>query len=225
MPPKCIVRPAVNALTGRVRDTVEMQARPVGRDALLVECADTAGVAAAYAALTGRAAELRATDIVPAARTVLLDGLADLQSAAELVAALAPAAGLAPDDGGPPVEIPVTYDGPDLDEVARQWGLSTAEVVRIHSEAEYVVAFCGFAPGFAYCTGLPAGRHVRRRPEPRPRVAAGSVALAGEFTSVYPSDSPGGWQLIGSTTLPVWRPDADPPALLAPGTPVRFVDA
>jgi len=202
-----------------------MRARRVGEHGLLIECTDGAEVAGAHAALAAASAELRATDIVPAARTVLLDGLADVDAAAELVAALAPAtpaAGLVP---GPEVEVPVSYDGPDLDEVARQWDVRTADVARIHRDTTFVVAFCGFAPGFAYCTGLPADLAVRRRPEPRARVAAGAVALAGEFTSVYPSSSPGGWQLIGSTRLPVWRPDADPPALLVPGTTVRFVDA
>jgi KipI family sensor histidine kinase inhibitor len=202
-----------------------MRARRVGRHGLLVECADLAEVTASYAALTARAADLGATDVVPAARTVLLDGLADLVAAEELVAGLMPARGDETVAGGALVEIPVTYDGPDLEEVARQWDSSTAEVARLHRDTEFVVAFCGFAPGFAYCTGIPDGRTVRRRDEPRPRVPAGSVALAGEFTSVYPSSSPGGWQLIGSTRLPVWRPDAEPPALLVPGTRVRFVDA
>ena len=104
-------------------------------------------------------------------------------------------------------------------------GVDAAEVARIHRETEFMVAFCGFAPGFAYCTGLPADLAVRRRSEPRARVPAGAVALAGEFTSVYPSASPGGWQLIGSTTLEVWRDDPTRPALLAPGHRVRFVDA
>jgi len=202
-----------------------MRARRVGEHGLLVECDDLAEVAGAYAALAGRSAELGATEIVPAARTVLLDGLADVDAAAELVAAIAPDAGAIRHVGGPEVEVPVTYDGPDLHEVARQWDVGVAEVARIHRDTTFVVAFCGFAPGFAYCTGLPADLAVRRRPEPRARVAAGAVALAGEFTGVYPSSSPGGWQLIGSTRLPVWRPDADPPALLAPGTIVRFVDA
>ena len=182
-------------------------------------------MAAAYSVLTDRAAQLGATDIVPAARTVLLDGLADPEAAAALVAAIVLPVGPLPAAGARVVEIPVTYDGPDLDEVARQWDVTTAEVVRLHRETDFVVAFCGFAPGFAYCTGLPGDRLVQRRGEPRSRVPAGSVALAGEFTSVYPSDSPGGWQLIGSTPEPVWRPDADPPALLTPGTTVRFVDA
>jgi KipI family sensor histidine kinase inhibitor len=199
-----------------------MQTRRVGERALLVECVDAAGVEAAYAALRPRIDLLGATDIVPAARTVLVDGLADVGRAEQVLEGLTPDERRGPLPDTEVVEIPVTYDGPDLEEVARQWEVGTAEVARIHRDAEYVVAFCGFAPGFAYCTGLPPGLTVRRRAEPRARVPAGSVALAAEFTSVYPSASPGGWQLIGRTTVPVWRPHAAQPALLAPGTRVRF---
>jgi KipI family sensor histidine kinase inhibitor len=201
-----------------------MRTRRVGEHGLLVECADVAEVEAAYAALRDRADRLGATDIVPAARTVLLDGLVDVEAVDQMVSDLAPEP-LAAAGTAATVEIPVTYDGSDLDEVARQWDVDTAEVVRIHRDTEFTVAFCGFAPGFAYCTGLPAELVVRRRAEPRPRVPAGAVALAGEFTSVYPSASPGGWQLIGRTDVPVWRPEAARPALLEPGTRVRFVDA
>ena len=202
-----------------------MQVRRVGERALLVECADLGEVTATYAALRDRQAELAVTDLVPAARSVLLDGVADAESVVAVLQELTPQAGGV--DPGPwrAVEIPVTYDGPDLAEVARQWNVEEAEVVRIHTTTQFVVAFCGFAPGFAYCTGLPDELAVRRRAEPRSRVPAGSVAVAGEFTSVYPSASPGGWQLIGTTAAPVWRPEADPPALLEPGTTVRFRDA
>jgi KipI family sensor histidine kinase inhibitor len=198
-----------------------VQVRRVGERGLLVECADLQEVERTYAAL--RAEErLAASEIVPAARTVLLDGLADVAAARELVTALDPAREVPAVPDGTLVEIPVRYDGPDLAEVARQWGVERDEVVAVHTSIEFVVAFCGFAPGFAYCAGLPEGREVRRRPEPRPRVPAGSVALAGEFTGVYPSASPGGWQLIGTTATPVWQPERDDPALLSPGTRVRF---
>jgi KipI family sensor histidine kinase inhibitor len=202
-----------------------MHALPVGRHALLVECADAREVEASYAALRARAGEIGATDIVPAARTVLLDGLRDRDTAAALVAGLTPAPPAPADAASSVVEVPVRYDGPDLAEVARQWRVAPDDVARMHRDTEFVVAFCGFAPGFAYCTGLPDELGVRRRAEPRARVPAGSIALAGEFTSVYPTASPGGWQLIGSTDLAVWRPDADRPALLEPGTRVRFVGA
>ncbi|HEY1119773.1 MAG TPA: allophanate hydrolase subunit 1 [Acidimicrobiales bacterium] len=201
-----------------------MHLRPVGRSALLVECADAGEVAAAYADLRARAGDLGAVDVVPAARTVLLDGLSDPAGVAARLAGWEPAPGGAAGSGAV-VEVPVRYDGPDLGEVAAQWGVDVAEVVRLHTSTVFRVAFCGFVPGFAYCTGLPAGRTVRRRDEPRTRVPAGSVALAGEFTSVYPSASPGGWQLIGTTDLAVWRADEEHPALLAPGARVVFVDA
>lgn len=208
-----------------LRDTVHMRARRVGQHGLLVECADAADVAATYAELRSHASELGAADIVPAARTVLLDGLRDREAVESLVQGWVVTPAEAAVAEAPLVELPVTYDGPDLDEVARQWKVDPVEVVRRHRETEFVVAFCGFAPGFAYCTGLPEQLAVRRRHEPRAKVPAGSVALADAFTSVYPMSSPGGWQLIGSTTESVWRPGAERPALLEPGTRVRFVDA
>ncbi|HEX4191247.1 MAG TPA: 5-oxoprolinase subunit PxpB [Marmoricola sp.] len=201
-----------------------MEARRVGEHAVLVECVDLAEVVASYALLRARAAQLGAVEVVPAARTVLLDGLTDPVGVVESLSTwvLDQSDAEAPEPGGV-VEIPTRYDGPDLDEVARQWGTSAAEVVRIHQSVEYTVAFCGFAPGFAYCTGLPAGLEVSRRADPRRAVPAGSVALAGEFTSIYPSASPGGWQLIGTTEVELWREDLDEPALLVPGSLVRFV--
>jgi KipI family sensor histidine kinase inhibitor len=123
------------------------------------------------------------------------------------------------------VEVPTTYDGPDLEEVARVWGMSTAEVVATHTGLEHEVAFCGFSPGFAYCAGLPEHLAVPRRHDPRPRVPAGSVAVADRWTGVYPTASPGGWQLLGRTDLVLWDADREPPATLAPGTRVRFVVA
>lgn len=202
-----------------------MRGRRFGERGILVECDGPGQVAATYRLLRARAAELGAVDVVPAARTVLLDGVPDVDRLLEVLGKVevvpeSPAAA-----AGPLVEVPTRYDGEDLDEVARQWDRTTAEVVRIHQGTTFEVLFCGFAPGFAYCTGLPPELAVRRRTDPRPRVPAGSVALAGEFTSVYPGSSPGGWQLIGSTALAVWRPGAAEPALLVPGTRVRFVDA
>jgi KipI family sensor histidine kinase inhibitor len=201
-----------------------MELRRVGEYGLLVLCADTDAVRAAYSSLRARAAELGAVEVVPAARTVLLDGLADPAATMAALADWEPGPGTARTEG-PSVEIPTTYDGPDLEAVAEQWEMTTAEVVRTHQEAAFVVSFCGFAPGFAYCTGLPQGLAVRRRDEPRAAVPAGSVALAAEYTSVYPNASPGGWQLIGRTEVALWDPAAPEPALLVPGTRVRFVDA
>lgn len=194
-----------------------------GPRAVLLECADAAEVAAWHAELVRRrdAGELGATDLVPAARTVLVDGLSDPDALAKSLAGQrVPAAGTA--SGADPVEIGCVYDGPDLGDVADLWGTSVEGVVARHTGTAFRVAFCGFSPGFGYLTGLPADLAVPRLPSPRPRVAAGSVGLAGEYSGVYPSASPGGWRLIGRTDAVLFDPDASPPALLAPGTPVRF---
>ncbi|MFF7995350.1 5-oxoprolinase subunit PxpB [Kitasatospora xanthocidica] len=197
--------------------------RRVGECALLVELPGTAEVAALYGWLreqreAGALGEVE--ELVPAARTVLLDGVADVDAVARLLRTARPAT--AETARGPLLEVPTVYDGADLAEVAALWGVSEEAAVRIHTEPEYAVAFCGFAPGFGYLTGLPARREVPRRATPRSSVPAGSVALAGPYTGVYPRSSPGGWQLIGRTALPLWDADREPPALLAPGVRVRF---
>jgi KipI family sensor histidine kinase inhibitor len=122
------------------------------------------------------------------------------------------------------VELPVVFDGADLADVAELTRRSLADVVGALTTAELTVAFCGFAPGFGYLTGLPADLHVPRRTTPRTRVPAGSVGLAGPFAGVYPQASPGGWQLVGRTDAVLFDVDRDPPALLSPGTVVRFRD-
>ncbi|QIQ05829.1 5-oxoprolinase subunit PxpB [Streptomyces liangshanensis] len=198
-------------------------ALPVGDRALLVELADGEETAAFHAELLRRraAGTLPAVrEIVPAARTVLLDGLADPAGfAAALRTWELPPPGSSRTDA---VSLPVRYDGPDLAEVAARWGVSEEEVVRIHTAAEFRVAFCGFAPGFGYLTGLGERYAVPRRATPRTAVPAGSVGLAGPYTGVYPRSSPGGWQLIGTTDAVLWDVSRDPAALLSPGTRVRF---
>lgn len=189
-----------------------MELRPCGDRALLLDCADLEEALSWHAALAPLA------DATLGARTVLLRGEpAELR---RLVAEAQPA----PVDraAGEPVRIPVTYDGPDLAEVAAHTGLSPAEVVAAHTGAPWTVAFAGFAPGFAYLTGGDPRLHVPRRDTPRPRVEAGAVGLAGEFSGVYPRASPGGWQLLGRTTRAMWDLDRDPPALLVPGSTVWF---
>ncbi|CAL9578943.1 hypothetical protein SUDANB6_05023 [Streptomyces sp. enrichment culture] len=201
-----------------------MNVLPAGDDALLVEVASGEEAEALHAELLRRRAEgsLTVREIVPAARTVLLDGLADpARLAAELTAAEVPPA---PPRVGDVVELPVRYDGPDLADVAARWGVTEREVARIHAGTEFRVAFCGFAPGFGYLTGLPPRCHVPRRDTPRTAVPAGSVALAGPYTGVYPRSSPGGWRLIGTTDAVLWDHTRVPAALLSPGTRVRFVD-
>jgi KipI family sensor histidine kinase inhibitor len=123
------------------------------------------------------------------------------------------------------IEIPVTYDGADLELVAQLSGLTVERVVAAHAGAEYTVAFLGFAPGFGYLLGGDERLHVPRREEPRQRVPAGSVAVAGPYSGVYPRESPGGWRLLGTTAEVLFDPSRQPPALLAAGDRVRFVPA
>ncbi|MGH9067511.1 MAG: 5-oxoprolinase subunit B family protein [Acidimicrobiales bacterium] len=202
-----------------------MRFLPVGPRALLVELDDQETVLGLYAEIqrrrkTGWPGPL--TDVVPAARTVLLDGLADPAQVATDLQDWPPTPGLVP--GGSPVEIPTTYGGTDLEEVAERWNMTTREAIATHVSTAFYVAFCGFSPGFAYLAGLPDHLAVPRRPSPRASVPAGAVGLAGEYTAVYPRSSPGGWQLIGRSDVVLWDPGRDPAALLAPGTRVRFYE-
>ena len=196
---------------------------PYGDRALLVEVADLAAVAAVRTALE-RAPLPGQRDLVPAARTVLV--VLDRQPTGLDVETLrrldpdAPTRGTA----AAAVELPVVFDGDDLADVAELTGRTVPAVVELLTAVELTVAFCGFAPGFGYLTGLPADFHLPRRATPRTRVPAGSVALAGPFAGVYPQASPGGWQLVGRTDAVLFDVDRDPPALLAPGTAVRFRD-
>lgn len=118
--------------------------------------------------------------------------------------------------------IPVHYDGMDLDSVAGATGLSVSQVIERHSGREYTVDLLGFVPGFAYLSELDASLQIPRRAEPRPRVPAGSVAIAGPQTAVYPLDTPGGWHIIGRTSIAMFDPAREPAALLRAGDTVRF---
>ncbi len=190
----------------------------MGPRALLAEVADV-GEALALATWA-RAARLGADEIVPAARTVLIDGLDDADAARATLARWQPSAEL---PAGDLVEIGVHYDGEDLAWVADAWGTDVDGVVARHTATDFVSAFCGFAPGFAYLSGLPDDLALARLDSPRSRVPAGAVGLAGSWCGVYPTDSPGGWRLIGRTDVRLWDPGAAQPALLAPGVRVRFV--
>jgi KipI family sensor histidine kinase inhibitor len=128
-----------------------------------------------------------------------------------------------PADPAREVEIPTWYDGPDLDETAALSKLSVDEIVAMHSGREYRAFFVGFLPGFAYCGVLDPRIVAPRLARPRERVTAGSVAIADGQTSVYPFDSPGGWRLIGRTTVRVFDAARTPPVLIRPGDRVRFV--
>ena len=189
---------------------------------ILVEVADLAQVISLSTALEAEPLP-GVADVVPAARTVLLrlEPGTDPAGVAAAVTGL-PLAARAGRQAGETVTIPVHYDGKDLTDVAELTGLSPREVVRAHTAATWTVAFCGFAPGFGYMVGDDPRLHVPRRGEARTRVPRGSVALAGEFTGVYPRSSPGGWQLLGRTDAVVWDLDRDPPGLLRPGVRVRF---
>jgi KipI family sensor histidine kinase inhibitor len=201
-----------------------MRFLPVRDDSVLVELADLGEALALFDALeTNPVDGIR--EIIPAARTLLIafdpcvisnDALTDA------VAALA--GGERKAASGPLVEIPVRYDGEDLAEVAAILGMSVADVIRLHGESEYVAAFTGFAPGFAYLSGGDPRLNVPRRQSPRTRVPAGAVGLAGEFSGIYPKTSPGGWQLIGTTPLAMFDIDRAPASLLQPGSRVRFRD-
>jgi KipI family sensor histidine kinase inhibitor len=202
---------------------VEVQVLPCGDRALLVEVAGLPEVAAVRTALE-RAPLPGQRDLVPAARTVLvvLDRApSDLDVATLRRLDPDASAGVA---AGKSLELPVVFDGADLARVAELTGRGVAALVEALTTAELTVAFGGFAPGFGYLSGLPEELHVPRRATPRTRVPAGSVALAGPFAGVYPQASPGGWQLIGRTDAVLFDVDRDPPALLVPGTAVRFRD-
>ncbi|WP_016853594.1 urea amidolyase family protein [Halomonas smyrnensis] len=199
-----------------------MRILPVNQRALLVELDDLAQTLGLHERLQ-QAPIAGVTTLVPAARTLLVHFAPERITAAELTRGLL----AQPPSGGDHrqgerIEIPVHYAGEDLDDVARLLDLTTDEVIRRHGEHDYRVAFCGFAPGFAYLAGG-AGFDVPRRPTPRTRIPAGAVALAGTFSGIYPTASPGGWQLIGTTPLEMWDVERTPAALLQPGMRVRFI--
>ena len=168
-------------------------------------------------------------DVIVTYRSVAVsfDPLAvDADRLADQMREIATAARQSPLDAEPIVEIPVRYggaDGPDLAEVARFAGCSEQEVVRRHGAPSYRVYMLGFMPGFAYMAPVEDRIAMPRRATPRIRVPAGSVGIAGRQTGVYPGESPGGWQLIGRTSITLFALDRDPPALLRPGSRVRFV--
>jgi KipI family sensor histidine kinase inhibitor len=205
---------------------LRLDIRPCGDAALLVETDDLRSALALHRALRA-APPAGVVDLVPAARTVLVKAQpgADLR-ALELGIRRAveqrsrAAAGVVP---GGRVDIPVTYDGEDLAEVAGHVGCSAEEVVAAHTGQEWTVAFSGFAPGFGYLVAEDERLTVPRRSTPRTAVPAGAVGLAGRFSGVYPRSSPGGWQLIGRTETRIWDVDRPVPALFTPGTTVRFV--
>ncbi|WP_433241671.1 5-oxoprolinase subunit B family protein [Streptosporangium sp. CA-135522] len=209
--------------TAAVTGEGEVPVRRAGEHALLVE---TGSLEASHRldALLRADRPAGVVEIVPGPATVLVAAPgADLDRLRSRLSLLLGTAG----GGGPPVRgrsvtVPVVYDGADLDDVAALSGLSAQEVVERHTGRELVVGWLGFAPGFAYLTGLDPVLHVPRLSTPRTSVPAGAVAIAGPYSAVYPSASPGGWRLLGRSPMTVWDAAADPPAVLTPGTRVRF---
>lgn len=203
--------------------------RPAGLRGALIECGDVATVQAVYAVIQSAGNGAHSTrhpgpleDCVPTAETLLLLGRHAHDWAAWACEQSLQAHAAKP---GAAIEIPVHYDGEDLQTVAEHTCLSVAAVIEAHQAASWQVAFCGFAPGFAYLTGGPPKLRVPRRASPRKQVPAGAVGLADEYTGIYPRPSPGGWQLIGRTDVSLWDLQREVPALLQPGMRVRFREA
>ncbi|WP_237559771.1 carboxyltransferase domain-containing protein [Corynebacterium neomassiliense] len=195
----------------------------VGTLALLVDLPDLATAMAWHAALSADPLPGQ-TEVGAAAGTVLVrfSSPTHAASARHILPGFTPGRTTLPDPRE--VTVDVVYDGEDLDGLATGLGMSTAALVDLHSSTTWVAAFGGFAPGFTYCVpqGDPRLPEIPRHRSPRTTVPAGSVALAGEFSAVYPRTSPGGWQLIGTTTTPFWDAASAHPALLSPGDLVRY---
>jgi KipI family sensor histidine kinase inhibitor len=201
-----------------------MRFLPAGPNAVLVELDDSQAALALQAEVFRRRDQGWAPsliDVVPGAQTVLLDGIDPTRAERELPSWIIPPAPPNTDDI---IEIGCRYDGPDLADIAQQWHVTARQAVNIHTSIVHSVAFCGFGPGFAYIAGIGPSRVVARRRSPRTTVPAGSVALGGVYTGIYPRPSPGGWQLMGRTDTVLWDTGREPAALLQPGRRVRFVD-
>jgi len=210
--------------TGLPTELVGNTVLDYGDQALLLQCGSTAEVLA-WADALRIAALPGVVDIVPAARTVLvkLDGPRNQGVIRQRLRKMRVASDeAAPADRSADVVIDVVYEGPDLAEVAGHTGLTTAQVIDAHTSTLWRVGFSGFAPGFAYLVDGDPRLRVPRRAEPRTSVPAGSVALAGEFSAIYPRQSPGGWQLIGHTDAVLWDLERPDPALLTQGMWIQF---
>ncbi|HYI67325.1 MAG TPA: allophanate hydrolase subunit 1 [Candidatus Limnocylindrales bacterium] len=200
--------------------------RPFGEAALLVEL-ESADHAQALAAALRAEPPPGVIAAVPGLASLVVE-LHPLMADADRVAASIERllhGELPPPPIGPLRIIPVVYDGPDLEAVAELTGLAASDVVARHAATELGVLFCGFAPGFAYLGDLAPELHVERLATPRTHTPAGSVAIAGSMSGIYPADLPGGWRVIGRTDIVLFDPRRDPPALLAPGDRVRFEPA
>jgi len=204
--------------------TERLRFLPSGSDSFLVELDDLGITLTLLDALL--AAELEGVcEVIPGARTIMVRFDPFMTECTKLTGEIAKLdLSVRSSRSGALFEIPVRYDGEDLGDVAAILGCTINELILRHTEATYTVAFTGFAPGFAYMTCDDPGFDVPRRKSPRVKIPAGSVALAGKFGGIYPSDSPGGWQLLGTTPLVMWDTTRARAALLAPGDRVRFCD-
>jgi KipI family sensor histidine kinase inhibitor len=196
---------------------------PCGTHHLLIEADSLDEILDCYSSLEAHRPR-GVVDMVPAARTVLIEfdtsktNVATLQADVEALDSVRRV-----DSDDSVLNIDVRYDGEDLDYVRAFLGYSPEELIAWHTGQTWEVAFTGFAPGFGYLVGDLHQTPIPRMEAPRVDVPAGSVALAGEFTGIYPRNSPGGWRIIGHTDAPLWDLDREPPALLVPGTRVQFV--
>jgi KipI family sensor histidine kinase inhibitor len=165
-------------------------------------------------------------DVVPAylAVTIFYDGLKRSYSEAskEIVGILASESPVSRGETVREHVIPVRYDGVDLEFVASAAGVSVDQVIQIHTDRVYSVDLLGFVPGWAYLSELDPRLQIPRRQQPRPRVAAGSVAIAATQTGIYPLDTPGGWHILGRTDTVMFDAARNPPSLLKAGDTVRF---
>lgn len=201
-----------------------MRFLPVNLSHLLVELSSLKETLALYEAIK-HADIVAIQDIVPAAKTLLIHYTPWLITAEALALSLRKLEIKSVSSRqSRSLTIPVNYQGEDLYEVAELLGITPCEVINRHTEQTYQVAFTGFAPGFAYLVADETQLYVPRRKTPRTRIPAGSVGLAGEFSGVYPQQSPGGWQLIGTTEIKMWDLARQQPAFLLPGNEVHFVD-
>lgn len=196
--------------------------RTAGEDGLLIELPDVAAVHALAGLIRSHECADRLIELIPAARTVMLIGPREvLTRIGDDVQSFEPSAVSV--DEPRTVEIPVRYDGADLEGIAKRAGLSVEEVVDAHSGATYSVDFFGFSPGLAYISGTPQAIRVPRRDSPRTRVPVGAVAIANEYTVIYPAATPGGWSIIGTLDgPPMWDTDADPPTRVGLGDRIVF---
>lgn len=200
---------------------VPFELREYGERAILVQLEDNAQVHQLAAAIAAHREDLQ--EIVPGHRTLLLSWPGTRPERRHLEQEIARLIAIeAPSSPGRSVTVPVIYDGADLEEIGQRSGLDREGVIHAHSESDYRVAFIGFMPGFAYLVGGDPRLKVPRRRIPRTRVPGGSVALAGPYSAIYPTSAPGGWSLLGHTSLEVFDLQRDDPTLLRPGDRVRF---